>query len=88
MSVLENFNEWKGFLGNRLQHAENKGMEQTTITNLATEIGGYLASQVDPKNNEERLLADLWHSASEEEQHALASVMVKYVENQGHQPKH
>lgn len=88
MSVLENFNEWKGFLGSRLEHAENKGMDHDKITNLATEIGGYLATKVDPKNNEERLLSDLWHSASEEEQHTLASVMVKYVENEGRQPKH
>ncbi|HET7658456.1 MAG TPA: DUF3243 domain-containing protein [Bacillales bacterium] len=88
MSVLENFNEWKEFLGHRLQHAENKGVDQSTITNLATEIGGYLASQVDPKNNEERLLADLWNSASEDERHALASVMVKYVQNEGRQTKH
>jgi hypothetical protein len=81
MSVLDNFNDWKHFLGDRLQNAENKGVDQDTITNLATEIGGYLSDKVDPKNGEERVLSDLWKSADDQERHALASTMVKMVQN-------
>ncbi|HET7629122.1 MAG TPA: DUF3243 domain-containing protein [Bacillales bacterium] len=81
MSVLDNFSNWKEFLNNRIDNAENKGVNQDTITNIATEIGGYLAEKVDPRNDEERVLADLWKSADEQEKHALASTMVKMVQN-------
>ncbi|HEX6923744.1 MAG TPA: DUF3243 domain-containing protein [Bacillales bacterium] len=81
MSVLDSFDDWKKFLGDRLQRAENKGMDQDKIANMATEIGGYLQDHVDPKNGEERVLSDLWKSASDDEKHALASSMVKMVQN-------
>jgi hypothetical protein len=80
MSVLDNFDQWKGFLGDRLKQAEKQGMDQSTISNIATEIGGYLAEQVDPKNPEERVLSDLWNVANEEERHAIANIMVKLVQ--------
>ncbi|WP_349410562.1 DUF3243 domain-containing protein [Pseudalkalibacillus sp. SCS-8] len=81
MSVLDNWEEWKGFLGSRLRHAEEKGMKGEAITEIATEIGGYLAEQVEPKNAEEKVLADLWNVASEEERHSIASMMVKLVQD-------
>jgi hypothetical protein len=83
MAVLENWDEWKNFLGDRLNHAQNQGMNEQVINNLAFEVGGYLAKQVDPKNIQERVLADLWSVASEQEQHAIASMMVKLVQNNG-----
>ena len=38
-------------------------MIEGAINNLAFEIGDYLASQVEPKNEQERVLADLWSVA-------------------------
>jgi hypothetical protein len=83
MSVLENWEQWKSFLGDRLHQGESQGLTQNAINDLAFEIGGYLANQVDPKNEQERVLADLWSVASDEEKHAIASMMVKLVENNG-----
>jgi hypothetical protein len=83
MSVLDNFGQWKEFLGDRLSRAENQGMNQDSVADLATEVGGYLASHVDPKNEEEKLLAELWSVGSEEEKHAVANMMVKLVQNEG-----
>ncbi|MCY7932348.1 DUF3243 family protein, partial [Bacillus inaquosorum] len=48
---------------------------------LATEIGSYLANEVESKNEQEKVLADLWSVASKDEQHAIANMMVKLVEN-------
>ncbi|USK35758.1 DUF3243 domain-containing protein [Bacillus sp. F19] len=81
MSVLENWDSWKNFLGDRLHHAEGDGMKTEAVNDLAYEIGDYLAKQVDPKNDQERVLADLWSVASKEEQHAIANMMVKLVQN-------
>ena len=49
------------------------------ISNLAFQIGDYLSSQVEPKNEQERILADLWSVADKEEQQAIANMMVKLI---------
>ena len=84
MSVLDNWDQWKNFLGDRLDNAQEQGMSQKVIQQMAHQVGDYLARQVDPKNEQERVLSDLWSVASEDEQQAIASVMVKLVENNQH----
>jgi len=49
MSILDNFRDWKEFLGDRVEQAKQAGMESETLQNVAYQIGGYLAEQVDPK---------------------------------------
>jgi hypothetical protein len=83
MSVLDNWDQWKNFLGDRLNQGEQQGLSEGAVTNLAFEIGDYLAKQVEPQNDQEKVLADLWSVASDQEKHAMASVMVKLVENNG-----
>ncbi|MFS0763231.1 MULTISPECIES: DUF3243 domain-containing protein [Peribacillus] len=83
MSVLDNWDQWKNFLGDRLHQGEQQGLSGSAVNNLAYEIGDYLANQVEPQNDQEKVLADLWSVASDEEKHAMASVMVKLVENNG-----
>lgn len=83
MSVLDNWDQWKNFLGDRLHQGEQQGLSGSAVNNLAYEIGDYLAKQVEPQNDQEKVLADLWSVASDEEKHAMASVMVKLVENNG-----
>ncbi|KKE78425.1 DUF3243 domain-containing protein [Oceanobacillus caeni] len=80
MSILENFDTWKGFLANRLEQAQQQGMNQQTINSIAAEVGDYLAENVDAKNKEEAVLKELWNAASEQEQQAIASTMVKLVQ--------
>ncbi|QQK76321.1 DUF3243 domain-containing protein [Salicibibacter cibarius] len=80
MSVLDNWEQWKSFLGDSLGNAENDGMTNNAISDVAFQVGDYLANNVDPKNEQERVLSDLWHVADEKEQHAIANVMVKLVQ--------
>ena len=58
-------------------------MSEGAINDLAFQIGDYLANQVDPKNEQERILSDLWSVADKEEQQAIANIMVKLVQNNG-----
>ncbi|MFJ7638523.1 DUF3243 domain-containing protein [Peribacillus sp. NPDC097264] len=83
MSVLDNWDQWKNFLGDRLNEGERQGLNDETVNSLAFEIGDYLAKQVEPQNDQEKVLADLWSVASDEEKQAMANVMVKLVENNG-----
>ncbi|MEQ6375394.1 DUF3243 domain-containing protein [Bacillaceae bacterium S4-13-58] len=83
MSVLDNFETWKDFLGDRLHQAEGEGMDQKVIENVAYEIGDYLSKSVDAKNEQEAIIKELWNAASKDEQHAIANAMVKLVQNEG-----
>ena len=53
MSILDNWDEWKDFLGDRLESAKQQGMSQSAISDVAVQVGDYLAKQVDPKNHQE-----------------------------------
>lgn len=81
MSVLENFSNWKEFLSDKVDQAKDKGMNNDIISNVAHQVGDYLNNHVDPKNEEQRVLKDLWDVSSEEEQQALANIMVKLVQS-------
>ncbi|MGX6441915.1 DUF3243 family protein [Neobacillus sp. K501] len=83
MSVLDNWKQWEDFLADRLHQAQNEGMSEGAISNLAYQIGDYLSNQVEPKNEQERILADLWSVADKEEQQAIANIMVKLIQNNG-----
>lgn len=83
MSVMDDFSSWKGFLANKLDQAMEQGMSEQTISNVAAEVGDYLAESVDAKNDEEAVLRELWNAASEDEQQAIANTMIKLVQNQG-----
>jgi len=80
MALLENWQRWTNFLGDNVADAMSSGMSKKAIQSTAFQIGDYLAKNVDPKNEQERVLADLWSVASEVEQHALANMVVKLVQ--------
>jgi hypothetical protein len=54
-------------------------MSDETISKLAAQVGEYLADKIDPENNEERVLKELWDVADEQERQTLARCMVKLV---------
>ncbi|GAA0445019.1 DUF3243 domain-containing protein [Lentibacillus halophilus] len=83
MSVLDNFDTWKDFLASRLEQAQSQGMGQETISNMAYEVGDYLAKSTEAKNDEEGVLQDIWTAASDDERQSIASAMVKLVQNEG-----
>jgi Protein of unknown function (DUF3243) len=78
-SVLKSFDKWKQFLGERVSQAEAVGMSDETVTKLAFQIGQYLEDKIDPKNEEERVLKELWDAGNEQERKTLAHLMVKLV---------
>lgn len=80
MSILDNWQKWTSFLGQNVETAESSGMPKKMIQEAAVQIGEYLANNVDPKNEQERVLSDLWGVASDEEKHALANCVVKLVQ--------
>lgn len=80
-TVLSNFDTWKKFLGERVTAAKDMGLNEETISKLAFEIGEFLDNKVDPKNDEERVLKELWDVGDESERKTIARMMVKLAEN-------
>lgn len=79
MSVLNDWNQWKDFLGDRIQQAEKLGVNEEALAGFAKKIGDYLSKNVDPKTEQERVLSDLWHVADENDRLILARLMMKLV---------
>jgi hypothetical protein len=79
-TVLNNFDTWKKFLGNRVAAAKNMGMGEDEIAKLAYEIGQFLEQKIDPENREERVLKELWDAGNDAERQTMASLMVKVAE--------
>lgn len=77
MTVLENFSNWKEFLGEHVDKAQAMGFNDEQIASVATKMGEFLANKVDPKTGEERLLKEMWDTGNEQDRHTIAKLMVK-----------
>ncbi|QJC52224.1 DUF3243 domain-containing protein [Paenibacillus albicereus] len=78
-TVLSNFDSWKEFLAERLEQGKKLGLDEEAIGNLAYEIGSFLDEKVDPKNEEQRVLKEIWDVGDENERKTIARLMVKLV---------
>ncbi|GAK38441.1 DUF3243 domain-containing protein [Paenibacillus urinalis] len=76
-TVVSNYDAWKKFLGERVVQAEKLGMSQDVINKLAYEIGDFLDEKVDPANQSNRALKELWDVGDDEERRTIAKLMVK-----------
>lgn len=81
MGILENWQQWTQFLGEKVTDAKEDGVSNKMIERMAVQMGEYLANNIEPQNEQERVLSDLWSVASKEEKSALASCVVKLVEH-------
>lgn len=79
-TVLTNYDTWKQFLADRVEQAKKIGLSEDTISKLAFEIGSFLDERVDPKNEEQRAVKELWDVGDEQERQTIARLMVKVAE--------
>ncbi|NLW07359.1 MAG: DUF3243 domain-containing protein [Clostridia bacterium] len=78
---INSFNQWMDTLAEALQRAESMGMSREVITRSATELGNFLAANVDPDVPENKLLKALWQQGTDSEKQALASMVVKLIDS-------
>jgi hypothetical protein len=79
-TVLSNFDMWKKFLGDRVDAAKKLGINEEAISKLAYEIGEFLNNKVDPKNDEQRVLKELWDVGDDSDRKTMARLMVKLAD--------
>lgn len=80
MGILQNWDQWTSFLGQQVADAKQSGMPKKMIELASVQIGEYLAKNVDPQNEQERVLSDLWSVAEKDEKQAIASCVMKLVQ--------
>lgn len=80
MQLMDNWNDWRKTLGKAVDLGETVGMSNETITNIAEKVGTYLSNNVDPHNDEERLLKEMWDAADENERQTLARLVVRIAD--------
>jgi len=78
---IANWDNWKRFLGQAVEYANELGVPKERITALAHQAGEILASSVPTANPEQQTLKELWQVANEQERQSLASMMTKLVSN-------
>ncbi|WP_270171729.1 DUF3243 domain-containing protein [Paenibacillus sp. SYP-B4298] len=79
-TVLTDYDTWKQFLAERVEQAKSLGLGEDTISKLAYEIGSFLDERVDPKNDEQRAVKELWDVGDEQERQVIAKLMVRLAE--------
>lgn len=78
--AMENWRDWKKALGKAVDFGETVGLSDKAITNAAEKVGTFLSNNVNPRNDEERLLKQLWDAADETDRKTLAKLIVKVVD--------
>lgn len=78
---INTFNQWMDTLSDALSKAKAAGMSDDTITRTATELGNFLSAKIQPDIPENKLLKALWDNGTQNEKQALASMVVKLVQN-------
>ncbi|MCM3128862.1 MULTISPECIES: DUF3243 domain-containing protein [unclassified Paenibacillus] len=79
--ILEQFETFKQYLKKRVALGESLGLNEEQLSMVAEKVAGMLSKNEEPRNREEKLLQELWNAANNEQQHALAHVLVKFVKN-------
>lgn len=62
--ILNNFDSFKSYLSDKIEMAQNIGLNEELIAKAAEKIAGYLAAKEEPRNSEEKLLQELWKAGT------------------------
>lgn len=77
MELGQKWHKWKEILGDAVGLGERTGMEEETINNAAFRLGDFFANNMDPANDEQRLMKELWDEGNDEEKKTLATLMAR-----------
>lgn len=87
-SISKDWNNWKNFLGQAVEFAQELGISRDRITSLARQAGDVLAEHVPPANPEQKVLKELWTVADNQERQVLANLMTKLAAQTAEERSH
>lgn len=81
MDTLRDWDKWKSSLKKAVNLGETVGMSEETINTVAEKVGTFLSNHVDPRNDEERLLKEMWNVADDQDRRVLAKIITKVADD-------
>lgn len=81
MNFFNNNDNWKETIGKAIHTGESIGLSDNTITNITESVGSFISQNINPKNDETKLLKELWDVANEHDKHVLAKLIVKMTKD-------
>jgi hypothetical protein len=76
-NVNSDWDSWKRFLSRAVEIGEAHGISRDQIASLACQAGDFLAQNVQPANQEQKVLKELWDVSDHQEKQVLANLMTK-----------
>ncbi|MFT8871307.1 MAG: DUF3243 family protein [Sporolactobacillus sp.] len=80
----KNWEDWNEFFNDQMIPDTEVRINEATVAGFAEKIGSYFSGHVDLQTDQERIMADLWHAASESERCVLVHLMLKLVTSHLH----
>jgi len=80
MIKIDDWDAWKNILGKAVNLGETVGMSENTINKVAERVGTFLSNNIEPRNNEERLLKELWDVGDDVDRQTLAKLATKITD--------
>ena len=82
--LTESFQHFEKELEQKLDVAKGMGLSKERIDTTAKRLGDWLVKEVSPQSPEQVLLKQMWQYASDDERHAMSSVLHKMIERTVH----
>ena len=80
MDFMKDWNSWRVTLKGAISQARTAGVPDEQIQNMAESFANFLAEKVCAATPEEKLLKDMWNTASPDERKVLTRVLFKLME--------
>ncbi len=78
--LTESFQEFERELAQKLETAHTMGLSKEHIDNAAKRIADWLMHETQPHSPEQVLLKQMWQNGTDDERHAMSSVLHKMIE--------
>lgn len=80
----KNFDRWKNTIGRAASTGKMIGLSNKNIVGIGERLGTFLQKYVDPENEKERLLQELFEVGSKEEKRVLTRLLIKLSRRDKH----
>ena len=82
--LTESFQHFEKEIERKLDVAKGMGISKEQIDLSAKRLGDWLLKETSPQSPEQVLLKQMWESATDDERHAMSSVLHKMIERTVH----
>jgi hypothetical protein len=80
LDFTQDWDTWRGTLKGAIATAQDMGISDEEIKDMAVRLGDFLAEKVCPATKEEELIKEIWSAADPDERRVLAGVFFRMLQ--------